>query len=58
MGSLFEVVVFTASLEQYANPVLDILDPTRHARTRARARTHTHTHTNTHTNTQLLKLTL
>jgi len=27
MGSKFEVVVFTASLDKYANPVLDILDP-------------------------------
>jgi len=27
MGAKFEVVVFTASLDKYANPVLDILDP-------------------------------
>jgi len=27
VGGKFEVVVFTASLDKYANPVLDILDP-------------------------------
>jgi len=27
MGKLYEVVVFTASLEKYADPLLDILDP-------------------------------
>jgi TFIIF-interacting CTD phosphatase-like protein len=26
VGELFEVVVFTASLDKYANPVLDLLD--------------------------------
>jgi TFIIF-interacting CTD phosphatase-like protein len=29
MGDLFEVVVFVASLDKYANPVLDRLDSTR-----------------------------
>ncbi|KAG6917440.1 hypothetical protein DXG01_002526 [Tephrocybe rancida] len=28
MGEIYEVVVFTASLSKYADPVLDILDPT------------------------------
>lgn len=28
VGELFEVVVFTASLDKYANPVLDLLDRT------------------------------
>lgn len=27
MGDLYEVVVFTASLNKYADPVLDRLDP-------------------------------
>jgi len=34
MGSKFEVVVFTASLDKYANPVLDILDPKGHVKVR------------------------
>jgi len=34
MGSKFEVVVFTASLDKYANPVLDILDPKGHIKVR------------------------
>ena len=29
MASIFEVVVFTASLDKYANPVLDRLDGAR-----------------------------
>jgi len=34
VGSKFEVVVFTASLDKYANPVLDILDPKGHIKVR------------------------
>jgi len=34
MGALFEVVVFTASLAKYADPVLDLLDPDRVVRHR------------------------
>jgi len=34
VGSKFEVVVFTASLDKYANPVLDILDPKGHVKVR------------------------
>jgi len=34
VGAKFEVVVFTASLDKYANPVLDILDPKGHVKVR------------------------
>jgi len=34
VGPCFEVVVFTASLSKYADPVLDLLDPARHIKWR------------------------